>query len=85
MISLDSTSVRLMPLLRMVDANRKAAATTVRLFFNATVPETGLSCSGVVDICSQRLTRSGTPERNAPACGAFEATRAVRDMTVCRG
>ena len=84
-IAQDGASVRLMPLLRAVDANRQAAATTVRLRFNATVPATGLSCVGFVDICSQPLARSGAPVRNSPGCARFEATRATRDLTVCSG
>lgn len=75
--------MRLMPLMQAVDAMRRAAATTVRLHFNATVPATGRSCSGVVDICSRRLTRTGGFVRNTPACVDFETTRALRDLTVC--
>ena len=77
--------MRIMPLLRAMDSRRQAAATMVRLRFNATVPATGLSCSGFVDICSQQLTRRGAPVRNAPACGKFESTRLERDLTVCSG
>lgn len=75
--------MRVMPLPRAVDAARRPAATTVRLHFNATVPATGLSCSGFVDVCARPLGRNGAPLRGAPACVAFEATRAVRDLTVC--
>ena len=82
-ISQDRTSVRLLPLRKAVDATRREAATTVRLHFNATVPATGKSCAGVVDICAQRLTRKGAPVHRAPTCGEFGATRAVRDLTVC--
>lgn len=83
-IAKDGASVSLMPLLRAVDASRKAAATTVRLSFNATVAATGLSCLGFVDICSRPLLVSSRA-RNAPGCTTFEATRAMRDLTVCSG
>lgn len=84
MISPDGSSVRLMPLLRTLEGiARKPSATTVRLHFNATVPATGQSCSGYVDICARPLTRRGVPMRSAPACVAFDTTRAVRDLTVC--
>lgn len=82
-ITPDGSAVRLMPLLRASDATGGKAATTVRIFFNATAPATGLSSAGHIDICSRMLTRTGRPVRDAPVCGAFEATRAMRDLTFC--
>lgn len=81
-IAQNGASVRLLPLLLATEANRPAA-TVVRFLFNATVPATGLSCAGFVDVCARRLARNGVPARNAPACPSFQATKAVRDLTTC--
>lgn len=77
--------MRLLPLRRGVDALRQATAATVRLTFNATVPATGLSCSGFVDICSRPLSRLGSPMPNAPVCNPYGRTKEVRDLTKCSG
>ena len=55
----------------------------LRIQYTATVPETGLSCTGVAEVCAARMSwpkkRNGTP----PKCASFSSTKRVANALDC--
>lgn len=73
--NLGGGDLQLLPQL-LVDAGRNdLGGRTLRIQYTATVPETGLSCSGAVELCA--------PARRSTTCAAFSSTGIARPVLTC--
>lgn len=74
--SLGDGDLQILPQLRAPARRKDAGGRTLRVAYTATVPETGLSCSGSIDLCAPASKRS-------PACAAFDSTGQARPVHNC--
>lgn len=74
--SLGGGDLQVLPQLQASRKGSDAGGRTLRITYTATVRETGMSCSGVADVCA-------IPNKRAPACAAFGYTRLVRTVLGC--
>lgn len=65
-----SGSLRLNPLWRRTDKGAPLTNTVVQIAFDATVPATGMNCSGTVDVCAI----PGGRQTGSKQCAAFNST-----------
>ena len=76
---LGNGSVLILPQVNYPATKTAAGGGILRISYTATVPQTGLSCTGVVELCSIK----GGAGKKPPACAAFASTQVARNALTC--
>lgn len=68
--------LQVLPQLRTRARRNDSGGTILRIGYTATVPDTGLSCSGMLELCAPGSKRSTT-------CAQFSSTGVARSVLKC--
>lgn len=74
--NLGGGNMQIVPQPLVTASGSDAGGRVLRVAYTATIRETGLSCSGTVDVCTP-------PNKRATTCAAFSSTGVVRPVHRC--